>query len=892
MMKQFLNWFRRGNLESGLDRELHYHFDRRVSDLVQSGLPEPEARRRALLEIGGLTQVREEVRDVWLGSWLRDFAYDLRFSARTLLRSPSFTATAVLSLALGIGATTAIYSLVDQVVLHALPVHQPERLVLIDWKGDQAANAFGSWNLMSYPICRDLQLQDHFFDGVLCRAATTVNLSMGAEPKPAAAEIVSGTYFSVLGVGAAMGRVIESDDDRTPGASPVIVLAYDFWTTQLGSAPDVVGRKVLVNQHPMTVIGVAAPSFHGIDVGEVPAFWIPAAMSSQVIPGFNDLLDRRTRWMQVLGRLKADVTLTQAQAGLQPWFKAMLDEDTRRPGFPRITAERRQRFLASRLELTPAPQGHSSLRRRLSQPLWVLLAATGVLLGLACLNVAGLFLARGSARGREIGTRLALGASRGRIGRQLLADSLLLALAGGSLGLALAPLAMRTLIAFLPHDAATNALQSVVDSRLLLFAFLVSVAAGVLSGFAPALQAGRGSLISSLRERSGTAFGGARLRKAIVTVQIAFTLILVIGAALFVRTLTGLLAKGPGFATSSLISFGINPLRNGYSRPEAGRLTRRILDEIRNSPATRTSAVARYPLLTGGSWNDPMTIQTDQRFITDHDINLNAVSPGFFATLGIRIVAGRDFDEHDRSSAIVNEAFAHRYFAGRNPLGARIGTGSGPDVIPDIEIIGVVSDFSYRGLREQSEQAYFPIVADEPGGAFYVRVQGTSSAAFQSIRTVIHNADPALPITYFRTLQEQVNRSLNTERMLAALSAGFGTLALLLSLVGLYGVMSFVVTERTREIGVRLALGATRADALWLVLRDALAMIAAGTAIALPCVWALGRLVESQLFGVKPTDPPAIAVATLLLTSAALAAALIPAYRASTLNPTDALRFE
>ena len=900
-MKQLLNWFRRGNLESGLERELRYHLDRRVSDLVQSGLPEREARRRAMLELGGLTQVREEVRDVWLTRWLRDFAYDLRFSARSFLRSPSFTATAVLSLALGIGATTAIYSLVDQVLLHALPVRQPERLVLIDWKGDQAANGFGSWNLMSYPICRDLQLQERFFDGVLCRAATTVNLSTGGEYKPAAAEIVSGTYFSVLGVGPALGRVLGSDDDRTPGADPVVVLSYDFWKTQLASAPDVVGRKVLVNQHPMTVVGVAAPVFRGIDVGEVPSLWIPAAMSAQAIPGFDGLLDRRTRWMQVLGRLRPDVTLAQAQAGLQPWFKAMLDEDTRRAGFPRITAERRQRFLASTLELTPAPQGHSSLRRRLSQPLWVLFAATAVLLGLACLNVAGLFLARGSARDREISTRLALGASRGRIGRQLLADSVLLALAGGSLGAALAPLAMRTLIAFLPRDAASNALQSAVDSRLLLFAFLVSVAAGVLSGFAPALQAGRGSLISSLRERGGSAFGGVRLRKVIVTVQIAFTLILVIGAGLFVRTLTGLMAKGPGFATSSLVSFGLDPLRNGYSRSEASQLIRRIHDEIRNSPSTQTSAVARFQLLTGGSWNDPMTIQTNERITTDRDVNLNAISPGFFATLGIRIVAGRDFDERDsrpvgeagQRSAIVNEAFAKRYFEGRSPLGARICEGSGPDAKPNIEIIGVVADFSYRGLREESEQAYFAMsAANGDGGNFYVRVRGTPEAAFQSIRTVIHNADPALPITYFRTLDEQVNRSLNTERMLATLSGGFGTLALLLSLVGLYGVMSFVVTQRTREIGIRLALGATLSSTVWLVLRDALVMIAAGMAIALPCVWALGRLVESQLYDVKPTDPATIAAATLVLCSAALGAALIPAHRASTVNPTDALRFE
>jgi putative ABC transport system permease protein len=900
-MRQILNWLRRRKLESGLDRELEYHIDRRVSDLVRSGLPEREARRQATLELGGLSQVQEEVRDVWLSRWLRDFAYDIRYSARSFLRSPSFTATTVLSLALGIGATTAIYSLVNQVVLQALPVHQPERLVLIDWEGDPLCCGMGTYNLMSYPICRDLQLQDRFFEGALCRAATTVTLSTGGENRPAAAEIVSGSYFPVLGVGAALGRVLGSDDDGTPGANPVVVLSYDFWKTQFASAPDVIGRKVLVNQNPMTVIGVAAPSFRGIDVGEVPSLWIPAAMSAQAIPGFANLLDRRMNWMQVLGRLRPDVTAAQAQAGLQPWFKAMLDEDTRRAGFPRVTAERRQRFLASTLALTPAPQGHSPLRRRLAQPLWVLLAATAVLLGLGCLNVAGLFMARGSARAREISTRLALGASRGRISRQFLADSVLLALTGGTLGVLLAPLAMRALIASLPRDAAANALHSTVDSRLLLFTFLVSVAAGILSGFAPALQAGRASFISSLRERGGTGFGGVRLRKAIVTVQIAFTLILVTGGALFVRTLTGLMAKGPGFETSSLVSFGLDPRRNGYSRKETDQLIRRIHDELRASPATQSSAVAVAQLLTGGSWSNPMTIQTNERSTTDRAVRLNAVSPGFFATLGIRVIAGRDFDGRDSRplgeagyrSAIVNESFAKRHLAGRSPLGARIGQGSGPDVKPNIEVVGVVTDFSYRGLREESEQAYFPIFEGErSGGTFYVKVRGTPESAFQSIRTIVHNADPALPITYSRTVEEQVNRSLNTERMLAALSTAFGTLALLLSLVGLYGVMSFVVTQRTREIGIRLALGATRGSAIWLVLRDALVMITVATAIALPCVAALGRLVESQLFGVKPTDPLAITAATLLLTSAALGAALIPAYRASTVNPTDALRFE
>jgi predicted permease len=893
-----LNWFRRGRLEQSLDRELQYHLDRRIADLQAIGLPESEARRQAMLEIGGLTQVREEVRDVWLTRWLRDFLYDLRFSARSYRRTPAFTATAILSLALGIGATTAIYSLVDQVVLHALPVRQPERLVLVDWKGEFAGNGFGSYNLMPYPLCRDLQTQTHIFDGVLCRAATTVNLSSSGDPRPVAAEIVSGSYFDVLGVPPALGRVLAPSDDQQPGTSPVVVLAYDFWNSQLGGDPDVVGRKVLVNQHPMTVVGVAAAGFRGVDVGEVPAVWIPASMSADAVPGFNEMLDHRMRWMQILGRLHDGLSAEQAQAALQPWFKSMLEEDTRRAGFPRLTAERRARFLASTVTVTPAPQGHSTLRRRLSQPLWVLLAATALLLGLACLNVAGLFLARGSARAREITTRLALGASRGRIGRQLLADSIVLATFGGLLGIALAPVAMRSLIAFLPRDVAATALRSSLDARLLGFSLLVSVVSGILSGILPAMHAGRNSLITSLRERGG-AVGGVRLRKIIVTAQIAFSLVLVIAAVLFIRTLNGLLAKGPGFDTTRLVAFNLDPRRNGYKPEDATRVLRRVFDEIRVSPAVRDAAMTRFAMLTGGSWNHNMTIQAGERIVTDREPNLNSVSPGFFALLGVRLVAGRDFEprdfrrvgEADYRAAIVNEAFVKRYLHGKNPLGIRICQGVGPDAQPNTEVVGVVETFSYRGLREESEQVFFPVF-DDAGGQFYVRARGTPEETMQSIRAIVRGADPALPINNLRTVEEQVSRSLNTERILAGLSTAFGVLALFLSVVGLYGVMSYVVTQRTREIGIRIALGASGRAALWLVLRDAALMIAGGAAIAVPSVAALGQFVQSQLFGVGPMNAASIGAATVLLGAASFAAALVPAWRAARLNPTEALRLD
>jgi predicted permease len=900
MSSRLLNWFRRERLESDLERELRYHVDHRIADFIAGGLPEDEARRRAVLEIGGVPQIQEEVRDVWLARWLRDFVYDMRFSARSYLRTPAFSLTAILSFALGIGATTAIYSLVDQVVLHSLPVRQPERLVLVDWEGDPAGGGFGSWNLMSYPLCRELQTQDRIFEGVLCRAATTVNLTAAADPQPVAAELVSGTYFSVLGVGPALGRVLGTDDDQTPGTSPFVVLNHDYWQARFAGDPAVVGRSILINQHPMTIVGVAARGFRGIDVGEVPALWIPATMSAQAIPGFEEMLDHRLRWMQILGRLRPDVTLPQARAALQPWFKTVLEEDSHRSGFPVMTPDRRSRYLASVLSLTPAPQGHSSLRRSLSQPLWVLFAATTLLLILACLNVAGLFLARGSTRAREISTRLALGASRGRIGRQLMADSLMLALFAGALGVTLAPLAMRALIGFLPTGVAANTLTPAVNWRLLLFAVAVSLMSGVLSGLAPAWNAGRKSLSSELGQRGGIASGGVQLRKILVIAQIAFSLILVIGSILFIRSLNGLLAKGPGFQTSSLISLQVEPRRIGYSDSDTGRLLKQIYGEFRHSPAFQSVAAVRYLFLNGGSWNNPMTIQGNERIVSEREVRLNAVTSGFFATLGLRLIAGRDFipgdfpssaeqhGDHPYRSAIVNEAFVKRYIKDRNPLGVLICQGIAPDARPDIPIIGVVQNFNYRSLRDESEAAFFP-VSDEFMGTFYIRPRGAPDQALRSVRDIVHKVNPALPIKLL-TVDDQVSRSLSTERMLAALSTVFGSLALFLSVVGLYGVMSFVVTRRTREIGIRIALGATGRSAIWLILREAIFMIAAGAAIAIPCAAALGHLVQSQFFGVTPTTPSAIIPATLVLALACCGAACAPAWRAARLNPTDALR--
>jgi predicted permease len=829
-----------------------------------------------------------------------DLARDVRYAIRTLLRHPGFAAAAMLSLALGIGANAAIFSLVDQVLLRLLPVKEPERLVLLDWKGNALASSWGTTNLMSYPFCRDLQQQTELFDGVFCRHPTSANISTGGHHERASAEIVSGSYFSVLGVRAEAGRLISSSDDLEPGAHPVIVLSHDYWQRQLAGAPDVIGRKVLVNNYPMTVIGIAAAGFRGVDPIESPAFWVPAMMKRVVTPEWDRLIDRRTVWMNVFARLKAGSTAEQAKAKLQPWFTTLLESESRHESFPQVAAEQRREFFASTIDVLPAPQGKSDVRGNLRRPLWVLMTGTLLLLLLACLNVASLLLARGAARAQEVTTRMALGASKGRIAAQLVVEGLLIALAGGLLGLAAAPAVSRALMAFLPDNAE---LTSRVDQRVFLFAFSASVVTGVLCGLAPAVQAGRVALISSLKERSPTIRGGAvPVRKAIVIAQLAFTLVLLVGAGLFLQTLARLQAKDRGFDDGRVLTFSADALALRQSTDEAARVMRDLLRALQALPEVERAALANTSLLTGGSFSRDLTIEATPRIITQRPVPGMRVSPGFFSTIGIPLVAGRDFEDHDTRnledgyrSVIVNESFARRYLAGRSAVGRRVGIGKQPTTETDIEIVGVVRDFSYRTLREDEspEHLFFPFADSGPlagDGRFYLKLRTDSASAMRAVRATAARVDAALPLDEVRMLEDQIGRALRSERMLATLSSGFGTIALLLSVVGLYGVMSFVVTQRRQEIGVRVAIGATRAHAMWLVVREALIMIAAGTAIAVPVAWALRRLIEAQLFGVPAFDGPTVAAASGVLTLVTLGAAIVPAWRAALVPPMVAIR--
>jgi predicted permease len=833
---------------------------------------------------------------------LEQLRYDLRHAVRGLLRDRAFTAIAVLSVGLGVGANSAIFSLVDQALFRRLPVREPDRLVLLSWKGSFIGVGWGSGNLLPHPMFRDLKADNPVFDGVIGRAPFLVHLSVDGPPQPVNAEVVSGNYFSVLGVRPAQGRLLDESDDRQPGAHPVVVVSYEYWKNHLGGRADVVGRTVRVNSHPMTVVGVAGPGFRGMDWGEVSSLWIPTMMKKQATPDFDWLDDRRGRWLHIFGRLKPGLTPERAQTLLQPWFKTMLEEDTRRESWPKVTDEQKSRFLASTLEVLPAAHGRSDLRQRLERPLMVLLSATGLVLLLACLNVANLSLARAFARRRDTAVRLAVGASRARIVRELLVQSALLAVGGSLVGLILAPAVSAGLISFLPEAVD---LRPAVDARVFLFALAVALTTGLLFGLVPALQASRARPGFTLKEEATSVAGGMGLRKALVVGQIALALVLLIGAGLFVRTLSNLRTQGPGFDTTNLLAFHIDLARSGYEQPAAERLLLDLLAALRGRPEVSQAATSTATLLGGGSWNTSMTIQADRRFVTNRSVHVQAVSPGLFATLGTPLLEGRDFDDRDvRTSPatglqgdfrhiIVNDRFARHYFGNRSPIGATLGFGNRPDAKTVMEIVGVVKTFAYRGLREEDDQMFAPFREGAfRGSNFYVRTRVASPHAFASIRRAVAALDPSLPVDELRTVDDQLDRSLSNERLLAILASAFAALAVVLAVVGLYGVTSFVVTRRTREIGIRMALGATRAGALWLVVRDTGLLVVAGIAVALPAAWALGRLIESQLFGVGALDGATVASCAALVVIAALAAAAVPARRASTLNPVEALRCE
>ena len=853
----------------------------------------------------GASQAMDALRDQRGLPWLDDLGRDLRYGLRILARSKAFTATALISLALGIGANAGIFTLLDQVLLRPLPVREPERLVHIDWRGSKVGSHYGTGapNKVSYPVCQELEERREIFDGVLCRHPTEVSLSTGGEHHLTRVDVVSGSYFSVLGVRPALGRLIESYDNRQPGAHPVVVVSHDFWTNRLGAAANIVGRRVLINNHPMTIIGVAAAGFRGVDRASPPALWIPAMMIGQADHELDvGLESRRLFWMDAVGRLQPGVDAAQARARLRPWFMQTLQADVEHADFPPVSPEQRRRFLASTLEVLPAARGVATLQARLERPLRVLMAGALLLLMLASLNVAGLLLARGLARAREIATRMAVGASRGRVARQVLVESLLITAGGGLLGVVVAPLVSRVLRSFIPQGADVSAS---IDQRVLLFALVVSVITGVVCGVAPVFQLKRLHLGAVMTDRSG-ALGrrSVHLRKLLVAGQIAFALILLVTAGLFVQTLTRLYTKGTGFDTANLMMFSLDPTSVGHSNERAEQIMRDVLRRLQQEPEIERAALASSQILNGGMAGGPLTIDLGgERRVTDRTVFRMRVTPGFIETLGMQLVDGRDYTDRDvrppgeepgpYRMAIVNETFARRYFGNRSPVGARVGPGNRPDTETNVPIVGVVREISRVDMRDRDVDQIFYNFWDNQSenGTFYVRVRNPESAA-GAIHAIVADVDPRLPVNNMTTFDDQIERALSNERALATLSTGFGVLALIISIVGLYGVMAFLTAQRRKEIGLRIALGATRRDAVWLVVRDALLMVAAGILVALPAVRALRRLVEAQLFDVTAFDGPTIAIAAASLALVALTAAMLPALRAARMDPNAVLRVE
>jgi predicted permease len=751
----------------------------------------------------------------------------------------------------------------------------------------------------------DFRDHNQVFSGMFCRWDTAMSVSSDGKTERVDGELVSGTYFSVLGVSAALGRVFSSDDDKTPGGAPFAVLSYRYWLSRYAGRPDVIGKKVLVNGYPVTIVGVSQAGFDGTDPGRSPQIRVPIMMKAEMDPvgaRFNyNFTARRGRWVNVFGRLKPGVTMEQAKAALQPYFHQMLEMEVQQKEFARAAPEVRQRFLMMWMDLLPASKGDSELRRQFSAALLVLSAIVGLVLLIACANVANLLIARATARQKEMAVRLALGASRSRIVSQLLTESLLLAIVGGVVGLVLAVWMDQALLGFLPTGDSPLTISTTPDWRILSFNFAVALLTGVIFGLVPALHSTRPQLASTLKDQVGSIAGGTsvRLRKSLVAAQVTLSLLLLIGAGLFIRSLKNLKDLDPGFRTSNLLEFAVDPSRNGYPPERSLDFYRQLREQLDAIPGVESSALAVIPVLSGDEWDNSVAIEGFSHKPTETpDPHMQFISPDFFKTMNIPILAGRDFRMTDGRGAkvcIVNEKFAKRYFKDGNAVGRHIGMGGNPGTKLDIEIVGVARDTKYESMRDE-----IPVEVYQPyhqvefviGMFAYVRTARQPEQAFTSIRRVVNNLDPNLPVSFMKTLEKQQEESLITERLVASLSSAFGILATLLAAIGLYGVMAYLVAQKTREIGIRMALGAASGHVVWLVMREVLVLATVGIAIGLPSAWVLTRFAKSQLYGIQPNDALTIAAATAGIALVALLSGYIPARRATMVDPMRALRWE
>ena len=827
---------------------------------------------------------------------------DLRYGIRMLLKSPTFTAVAVIMLALGIGANTAIFSLTDQVLLRQLPVRKPEQLVVLRSPGDKPGHTSSDGDdaaSFSYPLYRALREHNPALSGLLASYAVPLNIAGQGSTERARGELVSGNYFELLGVPPALGRVFSLQDETVPGANPVAVLSYGYWARRFGRNPSILNQQLTVNGTLLTVVGVARAGFTGVQIGQVPDVFVPLTMKPQMTPNWNGLESPNDHWLAIIGRLQPGLTPARAQVALQPVYHSVLLSEL---PLMNLSADSQRHFLSRPLLLGTGAHGRPILQADARQPLILLALMVGLVLLITCANLASLLVARGEARQREIAVRLAVGAARSRLVRQLFTENVFLALLGGAAGVLFADWTLGLLIEAMHEGVGVLGLEKQLDGRILAFAIALSLLTALLFGLLPALRAVRADLQTSLKDLGSSVshrLSSVRLRKALIIGQVALTLVLLTAAGLFTRSLLNLKNTNLGLRPDHIMEFTIAPELNRYSPPRTIAFVDHLRQSIAASPGVSSVSAASIPILANDDWGSDVTIAGyTARENEDMHVWRNDVGPEYFATLGTPLLAGREFRNSDNAAtarvAIVNATFARRFLQGRNPLGVRIRTGRG-NARPDVEIVGVVKDSKHSDPRDPVHPFVYEPYAQDPTfgrATFYVRTSGQPAAMAATLRKTVQGLDPNLPVYDMESLVQQVDDTVFTDRLLTFLSLCLGLLAALLAAIGLYGVMAYVVTRRTREIGIRMALGATRENVAGLILREVARLAGFGLAIGLAAALAANRLVASLLYGVSATDPVVFALALLLLALVALLAGGLPARRAASVDPVVALRYE
>jgi len=918
-----MGWIRRlgatlrdSKATDAFDEEARFHIEQRISEYTRDGMSVEAARREAQRQFGSVTRARERSREANTLPWLGDALQDLHYAGRQLRRNPGFTLTVVLTLAIGIGANTALFGMVNELLLKPLPVQSPGDLVLFNWlegrrsmrtgmdgvRTTDEATGRSTSTSFSYPTFRRLQESNRTLSDLFAfYSLHQLNIVADGSAEVSSGQFVSGNYFRGLGVGAALGRTLNDEDDR-PGASPVATITHQHWSQRFNRDPNIVGKGVLINKVAFVIVGVTPEGFAGtLDVTQSPNFTLPFAVEPLLGGQRSDLVRPAFLWVHMIGRLRPGVSRQQAVADLTPVVQqTMLEEWQQAVGAAtRTPANDRTRTLddASTLRAEAGGQGLMDSRRRYAQPLIILMGCAALVLVIACVNIANLLLSRGASRQKEMATRLALGAGRGRVVRQLCTESLLVAVLGAAVGLLLARWALTVMAVWRPWGGSA-VLDGGLDWRVFGFCAALTLFTGLLFGLVPALRATRTDLAQATKRIRGAA--SPRLARALVAAQVALSFILLVAAGLFAVTLENLHAVDKGFNADHLLIFRVQPQLNGYTPPQIAALYTSMIERIEAIPGVRGATLSRHPLLALSRRADSVTIE-GVATAAGAGAEVNVIAPNFLATMEIPLLLGRAFDDRDHMAApkvaIVNERFAAAYLGGANPIGQRLWFGNAANGTP-IEIVGMTRNAKYTDLRSPTgPTVYVPFQQDIPGQAnVAVRTIGEAMALAPAIRSAVRELDATLPLFDIRSQTEQVEQSLARETMFARFSTLFGLIAVILAAIGLYGTMAYAVAQRTAEIGLRMALGAGRATVVDMVVRQALVLAAIGVAVGIPLALGAARLagavLDGMLFGLERYDPVVMAGAAAFLALVAIIAAVVPARAAARVDPLIALRCE